>query len=230
MTKTMDSAAFRAAHQEGLKFTIAGCYSDLRKGDHRSFEQTVMLIQKIVGQIGRKQFYTEDPEELHLIDIAMNQWFGAIETLFNSEECRAYGEAIDAVVQSNWHRFEYDDGGRKAAGHKGEVRDCVVRAIAIGTDRRYQSIWDHFDRLTDYSPDDGVYAEDGWEYLKVLGWQALDITNFTVMGFAENGLTAILETRYLGESHWTTVQNGVIRDIWGPIGLEVFKAYYPPQK
>ena len=30
-------------------------------------------------------------------------------------------------------RFVYDDGGRKAAGYKGDTSDCTVRAIAIAT-------------------------------------------------------------------------------------------------
>lgn len=230
MTTTMDSRAFVLAHEEGLRITIEGCYNDLKKGDHRSFEQTIMSAQKIIGRMGQKQFFTEDRDEIHLITMCLNQWFGALETLFNSEECREYGESIDTVVQANWHRFEYDDGGRKAAGHKGEVMDCVVRSIAIGTGKSYQSVWDHFDRLTDDSPDDGNHAEDGWKYLKELGWEARDISDLTVIEFADKGLTAILETRYLGESHWTIVRDGVIRDIWGPIGLQVFKAYYPPRK
>ena len=31
---------------------------------------------------------------------------------------------------SSWN---YNDGGRKDAGHRGVVRDCVVRSIAIAT-------------------------------------------------------------------------------------------------
>lgn len=38
--------------------------------------------------------------------------------------------------------FQYDDGGRGAAGYKGEPRDCAVRAIAIATGRDYQEIAD----------------------------------------------------------------------------------------
>jgi hypothetical protein len=38
--------------------------------------------------------------------------------------------------------FVYDDGGRAAAGRKGDTRDCVVRAIAIATGRPYGWVYD----------------------------------------------------------------------------------------
>lgn len=37
--------------------------------------------------------------------------------------------------------FIYDDGGRKAAGFKGDVGDCVVRAIAIATQLPYRQVY-----------------------------------------------------------------------------------------
>jgi hypothetical protein len=36
----------------------------------------------------------------------------------------------------------YNDGGRKAAGYKGEAGDCVVRAIAIATGKSYEEVYD----------------------------------------------------------------------------------------
>lgn len=36
----------------------------------------------------------------------------------------------------------YNDGGRKAAGYKGEVNDCVCRAITIATEHPYQEVYD----------------------------------------------------------------------------------------
>lgn len=38
-------------------------------------------------------------------------------------------------------RYVYDDGGRKAAGRKGDADDCVVRAVAIATARPYAEIY-----------------------------------------------------------------------------------------
>lgn len=37
--------------------------------------------------------------------------------------------------------YTYNDGGRAAAGFKGEARDCVVRAIAIATETPYQDVY-----------------------------------------------------------------------------------------
>lgn len=38
--------------------------------------------------------------------------------------------------------FVYDDGGRKAAGRRGQADDCVVRAIAIAMQRKYSEVYD----------------------------------------------------------------------------------------
>jgi hypothetical protein len=71
----------------------------------------------------------------------------------------------------------YDDGGRLAAGYKGIARDCVTRAIAIATRRRYQTV---YDELANYprrsklkkSPRDGVYTKTKWfkDYMQSLGF------------------------------------------------------------
>jgi hypothetical protein len=39
-------------------------------------------------------------------------------------------------------RFVRDDGGRAAAGFKGETGDCVTRAIAIASGRPYREVYD----------------------------------------------------------------------------------------
>jgi hypothetical protein len=38
--------------------------------------------------------------------------------------------------------FIYDDGGRRAAGFKGDAGDCVCRAIAIATGKPYREVYD----------------------------------------------------------------------------------------
>lgn len=38
--------------------------------------------------------------------------------------------------------WEYDDGGRQAAGYKGETRDCVVRAFSIASGKPYQEVYE----------------------------------------------------------------------------------------
>ena len=43
--------------------------------------------------------------------------------------------------------YEYNDGGRAAAGYKGATGDCVVRAIAIAADLPYQQVYDDLMKL-----------------------------------------------------------------------------------
>ena len=38
--------------------------------------------------------------------------------------------------------FQYNDGGRAAAGYKGRAGDCAVRAIAIAAEKPYQEVYD----------------------------------------------------------------------------------------
>ena len=38
--------------------------------------------------------------------------------------------------------WQYDDGGREAAGYKGTTGDCVTRAIAIACELPYQEVYD----------------------------------------------------------------------------------------
>ena len=45
-------------------------------------------------------------------------------------------------------RFVFTDGGRAAAGHKGKVKDCVTRSIAIATGRPYQEVYDALNQLS----------------------------------------------------------------------------------
>lgn len=45
--------------------------------------------------------------------------------------------------------FKYDDGGRAAAGYKGSMSDCVVRAVAIATGTPYGMVYDLVNALAD---------------------------------------------------------------------------------
>jgi len=89
--------------------------------------------------------------------------------------------------------YEYDDGGRAAAGFKGTTGDCVTRAIAIATGRPYQQVYDDLHQaLADYAgshrdrtarrisrgggrrgttPRNGI-ARKVWDpYVRALGWR-----------------------------------------------------------
>jgi hypothetical protein len=77
--------------------------------------------------------------------------------------------------------FVQDDGGRAAAGYKGSTGDCVVRAIAIATQRPYQEVYDAInEHASDERPSKrrrgkstargGVHRVTYEPYLKSLGW------------------------------------------------------------
>jgi hypothetical protein len=77
--------------------------------------------------------------------------------------------------------FVYDDGGRAAAGFKGDAGDCVTRAIAIATGLEYRGIYDvlhEFAKAIDppakgerRSPRDGVRRPVYDALLELLGWE-----------------------------------------------------------
>lgn len=78
-------------------------------------------------------------------------------------------------------KFQYDDGGRAAAGYKGTTDDCVCRAIAIATERPYQEVYDLINqygkaeraskrRKGHSSARTGVYKDTIKKIMEHLGW------------------------------------------------------------
>ena len=78
--------------------------------------------------------------------------------------------------------YVYDDGGRAAAGYKGETGDCVVRAIAIATELPYQEVYDSINELAlgertgtrkrgKSNARLGVYKGTIRKYMEALGWE-----------------------------------------------------------
>jgi hypothetical protein len=51
------------------------------------------------------------------------------------------------TVHNGTRRFVYNDGGRAAAGFKGETGDCACRAIAIATGKPYREVHDGLNAL-----------------------------------------------------------------------------------
>jgi hypothetical protein len=78
-------------------------------------------------------------------------------------------------------RFNYNDGGRAAAGYSGKAGDCVCRAIAIATGKPYQEVYDAINELGSSertgkrkrgksSARTGVYKRTWRGYMESLGW------------------------------------------------------------
>jgi hypothetical protein len=121
----------------------------------------------------------------------------------------------------HWQR---NDGGRAAAGYRGDAGDCVVRAIAIATNRPYQEVYDGINALRDSmrqthrvkksSARDGVSRVVYERYLKSLGWR------FVATMKIGSGCKVHLRKRELPDGriivrvskHMTAVIDGVIHD------------------
>ena len=76
----------------------------------------------------------------------------------------------------------FNDGGRIGAGFKGIAGDCVCRAIAIATERRYEEVYAALNeaatgerltarRKTRSSARTGVHRPTIRRYMESLGWQ-----------------------------------------------------------
>jgi hypothetical protein len=105
----------------------------------------------------------------------------------NKETAGAQGAQHESLIDIP--RWVFDDGGRAAAGFKGEAGDCVTRAIAIASRKSYAEVYealheaaadyrfDHDNRITRYlevrgtSPRNGVHKPVYVAYLAALGWQ-----------------------------------------------------------
>ena len=77
-------------------------------------------------------------------------------------------------------KFEYNDGGREAAGYKGDTGDCVTRAICIAARLPYDDVYDRLSEgvrtqrgIKHPSARHGIYTERKWfkEYMVSLGFE-----------------------------------------------------------
>jgi len=78
-------------------------------------------------------------------------------------------------------RFQYNDGGRAAAGFKGKAGDCACRAIAIATGLPYSEVYDRINALGQSerlgmrkrgrsNARSGVYTQCARRLMAQLGW------------------------------------------------------------
>jgi hypothetical protein len=126
--------------------------------------------------------------------------------------------------------YTYDDGGREAAGYKGDAGDCVTRAIAIATDRDYEEVRQELmqrnadfrsksrcrkaKRMKSNSARNGVHKEVWKQYLEDYGWR------WTPTMKIGQGTTVHLDERELPpgrlicscRKHLVAVLDGVLHD------------------
>ena len=125
-------------------------------------------------------------------------------------------------------RFIFNDGGRAAAGYKGFADDCVVRAIAIFTNKPYQEVYDAINVISKTErigrrqkrslSRNGVYKSTYSKYLKDLGaeWTAtMKIGSGCQVHLREGELPSGRLLIRLSK-HLTTVIDGVVYDTHDP--------------
>jgi hypothetical protein len=126
-------------------------------------------------------------------------------------------------------RWVFDDGGRAAAGFRGQAGDCVVRSIAIVTETPYRVVYDAINlfaqeeklskhQRTRSSARTGVAKKTSRRYLQHLGFVWVPTMHIgegcTVHLSAEElppGRLLVQVTKHL-----TAVIDGIIHDTYDP--------------
>lgn len=136
---------------------------------------------------------------------------------------------IRPLQYANRPRWVYDDGGRSEAGYRGNVGDCVARAIAIATNQPYCAVYDALNVLAKKehshkrgdrsSARNGVNRKTYDAYLKQLGW-VWQPTMFIGSGCRVH--LRINEIPMTGpvivclSKHMTAIIEGIIHDVYNP--------------
>ena len=130
--------------------------------------------------------------------------------------------------------FQHNDGGREAAGYKGDAGDCVTRAIAIATDIPYSEVYDslfvlskqHSEEKRDRvakriqdkggSPRNGVWRQIYQKYLESVGWKWVP-----TMKIGQGCKTHLIASELPSgrvivkvSKHMTTMIDGIINDTY----------------
>ena len=222
---------FKSAHEEGLRTAAKGWYEALEDMDYCFFEQILWSVQRVVNDLLIRKEEYKDSEDANLIGYALDQWFCALDTLFWSDECKAYSQFTDHIADVNKSLWAYHDGGRKEAGYLEEGGDCVIRSIAIATGTDYGSIWNQIESISDKSPDLGVQQKIVRTYFEERGWGILDTAGQSVCSFVRDSQsqTLVVDAHFCGNGHLTAIKDGKVWDTWNPLGWRVLRAYYPPE-
>lgn len=116
--------------------------------------------------------------------------------------------------------FKRDDGGRQAAGFKGTTGDCVVRALAIMSDRGYKECYDACASANKlFNPNRAASARNGvnenaWHYVfSYLGFQDTGVKasdNLTITSAYQQFGDCVVEI----PRHLLAVKGGYVLDAW----------------
>ena len=121
-------------------------------------------------------------------------------------------------------KWQYNDGRRLYAGFKGTTGDCVVRAIAIATNKPYKEVYDTINKIAKderitkrgikSNSRTGVSRKTCNTYLEGLGWRwtaTMHIGQGCKVHLRNNELPSGKLIVRLSK-HLTAVVNGVIQD------------------
>lgn len=124
--------------------------------------------------------------------------------------------------------WEYNDGGRAAAGYKGDTRDCVTRAIAIAAELPYREVYDLVNRFAARertrnggrrsSARTGVFTPTSRRVIASLGWvwtPTMGIGTGTTVHLVASELPAGRLIVKISK-HLVAVVDGVIQDTHDP--------------
>jgi hypothetical protein len=128
-------------------------------------------------------------------------------------------EELIAKRQAEWgrRRFEYNDGGQKAAGIRGKG-SCVTRAIAIATRQPFARVQKALDANSKGREDFhqyGVNSRESSRYLAILGWEYVGLRGADGKPYRGSLRNAPLPRGRIIvklSNHLVCVNNGVILD------------------
>ena len=125
-------------------------------------------------------------------------------------------------------KFQYDDGGRAAAGYQGKTGDCATRVIAIATGKPYQEVYDALNALIKSKRQTkrirGSTARTGLpygldrEYLLTIGmkWTPTMAIGQGCKVHLRDGELPMGRLIVSVSKHLTAVIDGIIHDIFDP--------------
>lgn len=127
--------------------------------------------------------------------------------------------------------FQFNDGGREAAGYKGTCGDCVVRAIAIALDLDYKETYLELARLNKValgkrSARNGVHKTAYEKFLKDHGWVWHKAPKFEGRKAKHYDMPKGKVIARMAK-HLAAVVDGEVHDTWDSTAKMVY-GYYAP--